>query len=77
MNLTLHTQILYGQVLTDLKKLLQDDDLDSAKAVLAATEHLHPLSAENIVFERYKSRYNIWNVLKASSKRTITGETIT
>lgn len=59
MNLTLHTQILYGQVLTDLKKLLQDDDLERAKAVLAETEHLHPLSAENIVFERYKSRYNI------------------
>ncbi len=59
MNMTMHTQILYGQVLTDLKKLLNDDDLDSAKAVLAETEHLHPLSSENVVFQRYKSRYNI------------------
>ena len=59
MNITMHTQILYGQVLTDLKKFLKDDDLVSAKAVLADTEHLHPLSAENIVFQRYKARYNI------------------
>ncbi len=59
MNMTMHTQILYGQVLTELKKLLKDNDLAGAKAVLADTGHLHPLSAENLVFQRYKARYNI------------------
>ena len=59
MNMTMHTQILYGQILTDLKELLKEGDLSSAQAVLAQTEHLHPLSAENVVFERYKSRYKI------------------
>lgn len=59
MNLTIHTNILYGQVLTDLKDFLKNDDLKSAKAVLADTEHLHPLSSENVVFQRYKNRYGI------------------
>jgi HTH-type transcriptional regulator, sugar sensing transcriptional regulator len=59
MNITMHTQILYGQVLTDLKQFLKDDDLISAKAVLSDTEHLHPMSADNLVFKRYKDRYNI------------------
>lgn len=59
MNMTIHTQILYGQVLTELKMLLKEGDLENAQKVLVDTEHLHPLSAENLVFERYKSRYNI------------------
>lgn len=59
MNMTVHTQILYGLILTDLKKFLGNDDLTSAKNLLASTEHLHPLSAENLVYEHYKSRYNI------------------
>lgn len=59
MNMTMHTQILYGQVLTDLKDFLKNDEFEKAKSVLADTEHLHPLSAENLVFQRYKNRYKI------------------
>ena len=59
MNLTVHNYILYGQVLTDIKKFIQNDDLVSAKACLQDTEHLHPLSAENVVFQRFKSRYKV------------------
>ena len=59
MSMTMHTQILYGQVLTDLKDFLKNDQLEQAKAVLQETEHLHPLSAENVVFQRYKARYKI------------------
>jgi sugar-specific transcriptional regulator TrmB len=59
MSMTMHTQILYGQVLTDLKDYVNNDELEKAKTVLAETEHLHPLSAENTVFQRYKARYNI------------------
>ena len=59
MTMTMHTQILYGQVLTELKDLLKHNQLEQAKAVLEQTEHLHPLSAENVVFQRYKARYKI------------------
>jgi sugar-specific transcriptional regulator TrmB len=59
MSMTMHTQILYGQVLTDLKDFVKNDQLEQAKTVLQETEHLHPLSAENVVFQRYKARYKI------------------
>lgn len=59
MSMTMHTQILYGQVLTDLKDFLKNNELEQAKNLLADTEHLHPLSAENVVFQRYKARYKI------------------
>ncbi|GEA10630.1 hypothetical protein [Alteromonas sp. KUL49] len=59
MSMTMHTQILYGQVLTDLKDFLKNNELEQAKTVLTDTEHLHPLSAENVVFQRYKARYKI------------------
>lgn len=59
MTMTVHNNILYGQVLTDIKKALKDNNLKHVKTILESTEHLHPFSAENIVFKRIKNRYRI------------------
>jgi sugar-specific transcriptional regulator TrmB len=59
MNMIIHNYILYGQVLTDLKKQIKNNDFTQAKMTLENTEHLHPLSTENIVFQHFKNRYAI------------------
>jgi hypothetical protein len=55
----IHNYILYGQVLTDLKKQIKNNDFTQAKMTLENTEHLRPLSNENIVFQHFKNRYAI------------------
>ncbi|KTF17918.1 TrmB family transcriptional regulator [Pseudoalteromonas sp. H105] len=59
MNSIVHNYVLYGQVLTELKAQLKDNDLERAKLTLKNTEHLHPLSEENFVFHNLKKRYGI------------------
>jgi hypothetical protein len=59
MNMIIHNYILYGQVLTDLKKQIKNNDFTQAKMTLENTEHLHPLSNEIIVFQHFKNRYAI------------------
>ncbi|TMP38121.1 hypothetical protein CWB96_22535 [Pseudoalteromonas citrea] len=59
MNSIVHNYVLYGQVLTELKAQLKDNDFEQAKMTLKNTEHLHPLSEENFVFYNLKQRYDI------------------
>ena len=59
MNVIVHNYCLYGQVLTELKQHLNNNDLSQAKQVLSDTEHLHPLSQENLVFQHFKDSYNV------------------
>lgn len=57
MNMKIYSGLLYELVLTDLKRLIPTDNLNEAKKLLIDTEHLHPFSNENIVFQEYKERY--------------------
>ncbi len=59
MALMLYNQLLYELVLTDLKRVIPEGDIESAKKILRNTEHLHPFSSENTTFDNFKENYKI------------------
>lgn len=58
MNLYIYIGLLYGQILTELKQSIPAGDICSAQKSLKKTEHLHPFSSENTVFDAFKQRYH-------------------
>ena len=57
MNLTIYNKLLYELVLTELKDVIPRGELQEAQKILSDTEHLHPFSNENLVFQSFKHRY--------------------
>jgi HTH-type transcriptional regulator, sugar sensing transcriptional regulator len=57
MTLTIHNALLYGMVLTELKQCIPKGDIKKAQQILNETEHLHPFSSRNHVFQNFKHRY--------------------
>ena len=57
MNLTIYNKLLYELVLTELKDVIPRGELQEAQKILSDTEHLHPFSNENLVFQSFKNRY--------------------
>lgn len=49
--------ILYELILTELKQAIPQGDISRCQNILAKTEHLHPFSTKNKVFNEYKTRY--------------------
>jgi len=49
--------LIYELILTDLKQAIPAGDIKLCQQILAETEHLHPFSTENNVFNVFKSRY--------------------
>lgn len=58
MNLSIYNGLMYEMILTDLKRIIPTGDIAQAQKVLTDTEHLHPFSSENSVFDHYKKRYH-------------------
>ena len=58
MNLTIHTQILYGIILSDLKQQIPARDIEQSIETLRKTNHLHPVSTSNSVFTTLQNRYH-------------------
>lgn len=57
MAMSIYVGLLYELVLTELKQLIPNNQLDAAKQLLVRSAHLHPMSTENSVFQNYKNRY--------------------
>lgn len=57
MAMSIYIGLLYELVLTELKQLIPNNELDAAKQLLERSAHLHPMSTENSVFQNYKNRY--------------------
>ncbi len=49
--------LIYELILTDLKQAIPAGDIKLCQQILFDTEHLHPFSTENNVFNVFKSRY--------------------
>jgi sugar-specific transcriptional regulator TrmB len=61
MNLAIYSGLMYEMILTELKRIIPSGDIAQAQKVLINTEHLHPFSSENGVFDQYKKRYHSTN----------------
>lgn len=57
MNLRFYCGLLYELILTDIKRVVPDGDIEAVRKILSQTNHLHPFSSENTVFQRFKERY--------------------
>jgi sugar-specific transcriptional regulator TrmB len=53
----MHCGLIYELILTELKQTIPKGDIKGSQDILAETEHLHPFSTENKVFDAFKSRY--------------------
>ena len=60
MTLMLYNKLLYELVLTELKEVIPSGNINKAKQILKDTEHLHPFSSENAVFDSFKLRYETY-----------------
>ncbi|PCI62499.1 MAG: hypothetical protein COB35_03605 [Gammaproteobacteria bacterium] len=57
MNMRIYCGLLYELILTDLKIIIPQGNIQSAQKILTDTEHLHPFSNKNCVFQAYRQRY--------------------
>lgn len=57
MSLNIYNGLLYEIVLTELKQLLPNGELNKANLLLSQTAHLHPFSSENEVFQHFQEKY--------------------
>ena len=57
-NMNIYTGLLYELVLTEIKQASIEDSLEGIQSILSETEHLHPFTTSNVVFEQYRKRYH-------------------
>jgi len=70
MNMRIYCGLLYELILTDLKTIIPQGDIQSAQKILIDTEHLHPFSNKNCVFQAYRQRYGNKRLNKLSSEQS-------
>ena len=58
MSMSIYSALLYEIILTDLKQLIPNKELEAANQLLQRTAHLHPMSTKNEVFQHYETKYH-------------------